>query len=147
MTESIVERAILVLREVPAVTLSLRELARRLDVDVETLRPRVADDPRLLILEPTVLPDLTAIGAERKAAYRRALRAAGLLGVPRVALTDPVRPEPDAPVDALLRHTATRLLTAHAADLADAAERANRAVRATLVGGAARSTIRLPRRP
>ena len=144
VTHSIVDSAIAVLRATPAVTVPIAELAAQLETLPEHLGEHLADDPRVLVVEPPAIPGLAATGA-RRAEYDRALRAAGLLGVRRVALVQRERPETGAAVDALLRHTAVRLLAPHDPGAARAADRTNRAVMAALRGAGALSTTRPPR--
>lgn len=149
MTDSIIDRAIAILRSAACVALPLDELAARVGtVDPDGLARRIAADPRLILVEPVSLPGLELLSAERETAYDRALRDAGLRGNRRVALRTR-RASPGAGVSALLLETAARLLSPgpEADALARAADRAYRAVTATLPTGEAPSTTRPPGPP
>lgn len=158
--DPILDRAIAILRDSPSVALPLPELARRVGTgDPDGLARLLAADDRVRVLGAPALPGLTLLPADRAAVYERALTAAGLRPLRRVALLHRT-PVPGAGVAALLRQTTARLLApgpepgsdlarGRAADaVAEAAERANRAVLATrLPGAAAPSTTRPPGPP
>lgn len=150
MTDPLIQRAIEILRDASCVALPLSELADRVGtVDHDGLARRVAADPRLLLVEPPLFPDLAPLPPDREAAYERALRSAGIRGARRVALLRR-GPAPTGDLAALLLETAALLLTpGPAADaLAHAADRAYEAVTATVAGAGARpSTTRPPGPP
>lgn len=134
MSDPTLDRAVAVLSDAPSLTLTLAELADAVGtLDVHGLAERLAADPRFRVIEPVGLPDLAGLPADRRAAYDRALRDAGLHAEARVALIGRAAPPADADTAALLVHTAARLLAPTAiggdptaAAIAAAADRAGR---------------------
>ena len=140
MTDPIIDRVIAILHHTPRVAVPLTDLAARVPTgDIDGLARRIAREPRLLLVETPGLPHLSVHGPDRDAAYRTALRDAGLQPVRHVALRRR-GPESDASssrIAALLLETAARLLApGPAADaLVHATDRAHRAVLATAAEG------------
>lgn len=134
MTDPILERALAILADAPAVTVPVADLARSAGAgDPDAFARRLGADPRVLLLDPPPLPGLELIPEDRRAAYRRALTAAGLLGERRVALLRPRPSSGDAGAPQLLRETAVLLLARGSAGTG-AVERVHRAVTAALRG-------------
>lgn len=136
-TDPLNERAEAFLTSARRVAVPIPELARRLGADPDSLTRCLDEDPRFVVMDPVVLPDLSHLpSAADRDAYTRALVTAGVHVHPSVALAEPVSLPPGSPVDLLLRNSVARLL-ARSSDpaLAAAAERLRSALTASVDPG------------
>jgi hypothetical protein len=148
MTDITLDLAADILAAARSVTVPLTELARRLGtLDADGLAARLDADPRFLVIEPAGFLHLAGLPDDRRAAYDRALRAAGVLGDRRVAWVPSAAPAADADAVTLLVHITARLLSPRPGPAKDAdpgaaavaiaaADRAGRVLAATLAADA-----------
>lgn len=110
LTCSLIDRAAAILARADRAAIPLPELADRLGATADELRRHLNDDSRFVLVAAPPFPDLTTLAPGDRDAYAAALRQAGVLGEPCVALTDPDDPGPVPPLDRLLRNSVARLL-------------------------------------